>query len=103
MEHNGKPVKITYLPFPVEVQGSIPGFLMECKTCYKIGIDITQPLQRQRHALAHELAHLYLDHLNQHDRPVMEQEAEAHRQAWHFYRKWKQEQHPAPEELPHRQ
>ena len=95
MQHKGKEVKVKYLPFPLEVQGKCTGFLSERTSCYLIGIDSTRTPQQQRHTLGHELAHLFLDHLDRHDQPIADQEAEANRMAWYYYREWKR-QTPLP-------
>ena len=88
MQHNGKKVEIIFMAFPEDAQ-CVPGLLMESRACYKILIDSTRPPQTQRHTLGHELAHLYLDHLDQHDRNIWEQEREANQYAWKFYREYK--------------
>lgn len=90
MTHNGKEVKIEYFDFPEGCE-TIRGFLSgSCNFDYWwIAINSRMHPQAQRHALGHELAHLFLDHLEQNDRPVMEQEAEANKWAWHYYREYK--------------
>ncbi len=89
MIHHGKPVEIRYIAFPEEVQGACGGFLTESSTKYIIAIDSTRAPLQQRQTLGHELAHLFLDHLEQRDRPVMIQEAEAREMAWTYYRAYK--------------
>lgn len=85
MQHKGKEVRIRYLPFPATVQGSIFGFLSERNSCYLIGIDSTRTRQKQRQTLGHELAHLFLDHLDRHDLSIKELEAEADEMSWYYY------------------
>lgn len=90
MTHNGKTVEIRYQEFPQELRGEIPGLVTaKFSDKYIILIDSTQHPIVQRHTLGHELAHIYLNHLEQHDRPIKEQEREAGREAWHYYREFK--------------
>ena len=89
MKHNGKEIRIKYLVFPIEVQGAVAGFTREFENSYLVGIDSTRAAIVQRHTLGHELAHIFLDHIDQHDRSVMEQEAEADREAWNYYRAYR--------------
>ena len=89
MTHNGKEVRIKFIPFPEGIE-TLPGFLTgSCKIDYwLIAINSRLHPLTQRHALGHELAHLFLDHLEQ-DKPIWEQEAEANKMAWYFYREYK--------------
>lgn len=90
MTHNGKPVEIRYQEFPQELQGAISGIVTaKFPQKYIILIDSTRPPLVQRHTIGHELAHLYLNHLDDHDRPVMDQEREANARAWEFYRRYR--------------
>lgn len=45
----------------------------------------------RRRAFGHEMAHIVLDHLNQLNCGIMEQEAEANAIAWDMYRKYRNE------------
>jgi len=90
MVHGGREIKIRYMEFPQEVRGSCPGFVTaKFDGLYLIVIDSTQAPIVQRHTLGHELAHIYLDHLDRFDQHIMDQEREANRLAWHYYRQWK--------------
>ena len=89
MKHNGREIIIEYLPFPKKAQGACSGIIGECQTCYIILIDSTRHPLQQRHTLGHELAHLFLNHLEEHHRPVREKEREANKLAWYYYRKYK--------------
>lgn len=86
--HDGKRVKIMFLPFPVEACG---GFLTDCGEHWLIGINCDRCALLQRHSLGHELAHLFLGHLDddQRGRPIREVEAEADVLAWSFYRAYR--------------
>ena len=90
MTHNCKEVRIKYLDFPEGIK-TMPGFLTGSSDLayWCIAINSRMHPQTQRHTLGHELAHLFLNHLDQHDRTVMEQEAEANKFAWHYYREYK--------------
>ncbi len=90
MTYQGRPVKIEYMTFP-EGCDTVRGFLSgSCKLDYwLIAINDRMHPQTQRHTLGHELAHLFLDHLDQHDRDIREQEKEANAWAWHYYREYK--------------
>ena len=87
MIHKGRKVAITWLPFP-DVNG-IGGALIEDKEYYLIAINSALAQIRQRHALGHELAHLFLDHLDRRDIPIMLLEKQANRYAWTFYNAYK--------------
>ncbi len=88
MKHNGKEIRIKFFEFPIEVQGSVRGFAKAFDNSYTIAIDSSRAEIVQRHTLGHELAHIFLNHHEQ-DRPVMEQEAEADREAWNYYRAYR--------------
>jgi len=89
MTHNGKEVRIEYFDFPEGCE-TIRGFLSgSCNFDYWwIAINSRMHPLTQRHSVGHELAHLFLDHLDQ-QRPIMELEAEANKWAWHYYREYK--------------
>ena len=90
MKHNGRIIEIRYQDFPLELQGAIPGFVTaKFEDRYIIVIDSTRAAIVQRHTLGHELAHIFLNHHDQHDRPIKEQEREANDHAWHYYREYK--------------
>lgn len=83
-------MEVRYEEFPKELRGGILGFTTaKFNDCYIIAIDSTRHPLTQRHTLGHELAHIYLDHLEQPGRNVREQEREANRAAWYFYRQYK--------------
>lgn len=86
MQHNGKEVKIKYVPFPLDIQGKIFGALKECSDYWLIVIDSTRCKLHQRKTLGHELAHLFLDHLDQFDRDIRDIEWEAQKMSWTFYK-----------------
>ena len=90
LTHNGKEVVIEYTPFPESIRGKVKGFLSASVKfdCWLICIDSELSPQAQRHCLGHELAHLFLDHLDS-KKPIPEIEAEANRRAWEFYRAYK--------------
>lgn len=97
MTHNGREIVVEYIPFPKGVQGYVKGAVTERTTDYLILIDSTRHPQAQRHTLGHELAHIFLNHFNQPGRPVKDQEREAKRDAWHYYRQYKAEIHTLKE------
>lgn len=102
MTHKGKAVQIRQVAFPVECHNVVYGFLTEDQTGYYIYIDKDRhPLQKRR-ALGHELAHLFLDHLEQDPTIITTTdgqtitnkrnkaiETEANREAWKYYRLYK--------------
>ena len=51
-----------------------------------IVIDSTRCKLHQRKTLGHELAHLFLDHLDQFDRDIRDIEREAQKMSWTFYK-----------------
>ena len=83
MTHNGKEIRIQYLPFPVKTCG---GAAIQRKDDYLVAINTEICPLNQRKALGHELGHVFLNHLEQPGRPVKELEDEADRYAWPFYR-----------------
>lgn len=90
MTYKGRNIEIRYKVFPEEVQGYCSGFVSaKFKSKYIVVIDSTRTPLHQRKALGHELAHIFLDHLYQKDRPIPEIEAEAERNAWKYYRLYK--------------
>lgn len=101
MTHNGKPVEILYQEFPQELRGEITGLVTaKFQDKYIILIDSTRHPITQRQTLGHELAHIFLNHLDQHDRPIKEQEQEAGRATWYYYREYKAGRLGAGEALP---
>ena len=90
MTHNGREIEIMYQAFPQELRGRVTGLTSaKFEGKYIILIDSTRPPLQQRFTLGHELAHICLNHFEQPDRPVREQEREANRQAWNYYRMYK--------------
>lgn len=51
-------------------------------------IDSTQGEQERQQATGHELAHIFLDHFSQPEKPMLEKEREAGEKALHFYREY---------------
>ena len=85
LTHKGRKIAIAWMPFPVN---SVAGAMTEIRNYYLVAINTTVAPIRQRHALGHELAHVFLDHLDRHI-PVMECEAEANKYAWDYYRAYR--------------
>ena len=88
LTHNGRKIAIVWIPFPKET-GTICGAMIEVEEYYIVAIDSTAAPIRQRHALGHELAHIYLDHLDQYNRGIWDLEAEANHNAWDYYRAYR--------------
>ena len=84
-------VKCRLLPFDdiVTVGGMV--HLDDDTGTYTVYINSNVCDLRRRRAFGHEMAHIILDHLNQLDRGIMEQEAEANSRAWDMYRKYRKE------------
>lgn len=74
-----KQFKLQYIPFVEEIRGYVRGIArMDVKRGrYYIYIDSTLPQDQQKWTLKHELAHIYLGHLDNPERDVEEVEAEA--------------------------
>lgn len=94
MKHNGKEIKIFYMPFPG--CGSIGGALFDNGENYLIFINNLRTPLLQRQAIGHELAHLFLGHELQpiseylnNGKELRDMEKEANRQAWHYYRQYR--------------
>lgn len=104
MEHNGKRVHIVYEACP-ESLSDVRGVTLEDQTEYFVLINTSKHPLIQRHALGHELAHIYLDHFDKvqawDDMPRddsgqrlsiarnLDIEREANRHAWEFYRAYR--------------
>ena len=80
----GKPVKIVYKAFPQQLQGKVRGLTSARPDCYLVIIDNSRPAEDQRQTLGHELAHIYLNHIDS-SRPTKELEREANERAGEFY------------------
>lgn len=93
MTHNGKQIRVIYLELPKTVYG----ISLEDAKGYDVCINSTCSGIVQRHALGHELAHIFLNHLA--NAPTPDQlptanrhnaiELEANRNAWKYYRLFK--------------
>lgn len=90
MTHNGKPVRIEYAPFPAALRDAVKGISSADPSGYFILIDSTRGAQQRRHTLGHELAHVYLNHLEGAGTALADAEREARANAWRFYRLYKQ-------------
>lgn len=84
MKHNGKNIKIVYLPLPVQVGGAVE----ESEHEYLVVINERSAAITQRHTIGHELCHVFRDH-HSCDRPIREVEEEANRLAWDYYRAYR--------------
>ena len=93
MMHNGKPVIVKTLPFPDSLRGTAGGFAVVNDKEYTVAVDEGNAAIVQRFVLGHELAHVFLNHLEAHlDREDVrreEQEREANKRAWEFYRAYR--------------
>ena len=78
-------------PFPPEVGTSCNGICIEVDDGYILAVNVNACDLHRRHAFGHEMAHIVLDHLNQHQRGILEIEAEANAIAWDMYRKYRNE------------
>lgn len=112
MEHNGKCIRIVYKACPDSLSG-FGGVTIEDQTEFFVLINTSKHPLRQRHALGHELAHIYLDHFDKvparswenvprddgEQRLLVAQnrdiEREANRHAWAFYRAYRDGTLPA--------
>lgn len=84
MTNNGKSIKIVYLPLPVQVGGAVE----ESEHEYLVVINERSAAITQRHTLGHELSHIFLNHFTN-GKPIKEVEKEANREAWHYYRAYR--------------
>lgn len=96
MDYKGRDIQIHFEPFPAQLQGIISGIVVDCGGQWSVSIDNTRNRQRQRMALGHELAHIFLGHLDNTTRTTVEQEAAARASAWHYYREAKQAGYKIP-------
>ena len=87
MTHNGKRIRIFYRPFPEELHKKAFGLTAREGMCYTVIIDSTIDDYIQDYVLGHELAHIFLNHLEQEESGTREQEQVAHDEAWVYY--WK--------------
>lgn len=70
--------RIRYKPFPAELHGEICGMVGgKPGGMLTVLIDSTLSDEEQKRTLKHELAHIFLEHLNQEDRTYKDVEAEA--------------------------
>lgn len=84
---NNTPVKIIITPFPDNVQGNVKGMCLPGKGCYIVLIDSTQPPEQQKLSIGHELAHIFLGHLDKgHNKSMEAMEREAKANADKYYR-----------------
>lgn len=95
MTHNGKEIRIIYASFPVKTCG---GATIRRPAEYLVLVNESVTPIQQRHALGHELAHIYLGHLEKaaglaaDSAGIVEDyalECEANRHAWAFYRAYR--------------
>lgn len=70
---------------------SVYGLSLEKESSYIVLINESRPGIVQRHAIGHELAHIFLDHFNS-NRPLKDIEREANRAAWKYYTVYKEHQ-----------
>ncbi len=85
MTHNGKRIIIKALPDAIK---QLQGISLLQNDCYIIGIDQALPDGEYKHILGHELAHIFLNHLDNlkpGERTTAEQEREADNRAIEFY------------------
>lgn len=78
-------IDVKYTPFPVEIQGKVKGFSTKTGTGYQVIIDSTRYPIEQRFILGHELAHIFMGHHGA-DLDIDTAEQEADRNAWKYYR-----------------
>lgn len=84
MKHSGKDIRIAYLPLHVKVYG----ITAEADDCFIVGINEAAAGITKRHAIGHELAHIFLNHFGS-NKPLRELEREANREAWNYYRAYR--------------
>lgn len=85
LAHNKKRIAITPLPNSIRV---LKGISILQDDCYIIGIDYSLPEDEYKHILGHELAHIFLNHLDNlkpGERTTAKQEQEADERATEFY------------------
>ncbi len=87
MEWNGRRI---YIHHTAEISSkAVRGATgMDAKS-YHVLINTNNAPIVQRHALGHELAHIYRNHHFQPERPLDEIEREADRFAWEYYRAYR--------------
>jgi len=84
--HNQKRIAITPLPNSIRV---LKGISILQDDCYIIGIDYSLPEDEYKHILGHELAHIFLNHLDDMkpgERTTVDQEREADQKAPEYYK-----------------
>ena len=89
MTHNGKRIIIYRVHFPEEIRENVRGMVSEDTDKYYILINSTLSEEEQQHALGHELAHIFLGHVDQGRANDPEAEAEADHEAEKYYRLWR--------------
>ncbi len=90
MTHNGKPVRIKYESFPPGLRGVVKGLCSSDPAGYLVIIDNTRSPQQQRRALGHELAHIFMGHLDGTGTALEDAERQARANAWKYYRLYRQ-------------
>lgn len=78
-------ITIEYVALPEQLQGKIKGMSTKIGNDYRIIIDSTRYHIEQRFVLGHELAHIYMKH-HESNISTTEAEYEADRNAWKYYR-----------------
>ena len=84
MKHNGKEIRIAYLALPDGVRGGA----VEDEDYYLVVINQSLAAITKRHTIGHELCHVFRDH-HSGDRSIREVEEEANREAWNYYRAYR--------------
>ena len=77
LTHNGRQIEIRYHCFPEALRGHLRGACMIRNNRYVILIDNKLPEEIQRRTLGHELAHVFLGHLDSRKMKVNVAEFEA--------------------------
>lgn len=85
MKHNGKEIKIVFMQLPE----SVYGVTLDSNDGLIVFINNSASSIVQRHAIGHELAHIFLDHFSS-NRQLRELEREANKAAWYYYRVFKE-------------
>ena len=90
MMYQGKPVKLLDEDIPDRLKRLFRGMVVAGADDYRIIIDRKSVPIVQRFILGHELAHLYLGHIDGLHSLLRdkEREREANRHAWEYYRQW---------------
>lgn len=86
LTHNKKRIVITPLPIGICI---LKGISILQDDCYIIGIDQSLPEDEYKRVLGHELAHVFLNHLDNlkpGDRSTADQELEADQRAMEYYK-----------------